>query len=345
MYKQFIRPIVFCSKPEKQYRTFLRFVRLSHYFFGPHMIRLTHKYESPSLVREVFGLEFKNPVGLAAGFDVNGEYVNDMSDYGFSFIEIGSLSPNPQNGFDKPKVVRINRDKAVISRIGAKNKGVKEATKSIQGRNGGTILAASIIPDNTSHKDEEMIKDYQTAFSLFYDFADMFTVNVSMPNESGVLTVDDTTSLADIMDPILDLRLCYDSYKPILIKVSPDIPYEQLDPMLDYCMLSGVDGIIAGGPTRKREGLTCNERRIKGVGPGGMSGAPLFQQSLALVKHISEHTKGRFPIIGCGGIMSPEQATEMLSAGASLVQMHTGILFEGPKLVKKTLKRIASTQS
>lgn len=345
MYKQFIRPIIFCTNSEKQYRLFLRLVRLSHFIFGPHLIRLAHKYESPVLNREIFGLKFKNPVGLAAGFDVNGEYVNELSDYGFSFIEIGSLSPAPQNGFDKQKITRIKRDKAIIGRTGGKNKGVKQATQTIQGRNSNTILAASIIPNNTSHKDEEMIKDYQTAFSLLFDFADMFTVNISMPNESGVLTVEDTSSLEDVMDPILDLRLCYDSYKPILIKVSPDIPYEQLDAMLDYCMLSGVDGVIAGGPTRKRDGLTCSERKIKGAGPGGTSGAPLFEQNLALVKHISEHTKGRFPIIGCGGIMTPKQAELMLSAGASLIQMHTGILFEGPKLVKKTLKHLANNPS
>ncbi|MDO5443025.1 MAG: quinone-dependent dihydroorotate dehydrogenase [Bacteroidia bacterium] len=345
MYKQFIRPLVFCSKPEKQYKCFLRLVRFAHSIFGPHLIRFTHRYESPALGRELFGLKFKNPVGLAAGFDVNGEFVNDMADYGFSFVEIGSLSSTPQNGFDKPKVVRLRKDKAVIGRTGGKNKGVKQITQNIEGRYENIILAASIIPNGTSHKDEEMIKDYETAFSLFYDFADMFTVNISMPNESGVLTVEDTTSLADVMDPLLDLRLCYDKYKPILIKVSPDIPYEQLDAMLDYCMLSGVDGVIAGGPTRKRDGLTCNVRKIKGIPLGGLSGAPLFKQNLALVKHISEHTKGRFPIIACGGIMKPEQAVEMLSAGASLIQLQTGIIYEGPKLVKKTLKRIVSNPS
>ncbi len=342
MYRQIVKPFVFFFKPETSYRVFLRLVRVSHYIFGHRLIRLTHRYESAELNRELFGLKFKNPVGLAAGFDVNGEYVSDLSDYGFSFIEIGSLSPNPREGAEKPRVSRIRRDKAVINRTGGKNKGVKYAISRVEGQHKGVVLAASIIPDGLSHKDEEMIHDCQTAFSLMYDFADMFTVNVSMPNESGVLTVEDATTLADLLDPVLDLRLCYDTYKPVLIKVSPDIPFEQLDRMLDYCMLSGVDGIIAGGPTRKRDGLTCSEKKKNSIENGCMSGAPLFPQTLKLVKHIHEYTKGRFPIIGCGGIVSPEQASEMLGAGASLVQVNTGLLFEGPKFVKKILKHLAN---
>lgn len=341
MYKQIVKPLLFCFKPETSEILFLHLARLSRALFGPHTIRLFYKYDSPSLHRELFGLDFKNPVGLAAGFDCNGEFYNEMADFGFSFIEIGSLSPSPHSGAGKPRVFRIRKDKALINRVGTRNKGVKNAIMHIDQKHPSTILAASLVPDVQSHKDEELIKDYQTAFSLMYDFADMFTINISVPNESGILRIEDTTSLADVLDPILDLRLCYDVYKPILIKVSPDIPYEQLDGMLDYCMLAGVDGIIAGGGTRKRNGLTCKDRKLKSIGQGCLSGAPLFTSSLELVKHISEHTKGRFPIIGCGGIMSPAQAEEMINAGASLVQMHTGILFEGPKLVKKTLKHLA----
>lgn len=340
MYKLFVKPLVFCLKPEESYKLFLRFLKFSNFLFGPQLIRITHKCESPSLSKEVFGINFKNPVGLAAGFDINGDYADYLADYGFGFIEIGSLSPHRQNGFEKPRVFRYSGDKTVINRMGGKNNGVKNAIGNINGKRSDCILAVNIIPDSTSKKDEEVIRDYQTVFSLMYDFADMFTVNISMPNESGILTIQDETSLADIVDPLLDLRLCYDTYKPLLIKVSPDIPYERLDRILDYCMLSGVDGIIAGGPTRKREGLDFKSKKILSRKTGCLSGAPLYPESLALVKHISEHTKGHFPIIGCGGIMTPLQADEMLGAGASLIQMHTGILFEGPKLVKKILKHL-----
>lgn len=342
MYKQFIKPFLFCFKPETSYHALLRLVKFSHFVFGPHLIKLTHHYESPKLGRDLFGIDFKNPVGLAAGFDTNGEYVNDLANYGFSFIEIGSLSPNPQSGPGKPRVTRIRKDKALISRMGGRNRGVKYAISKIENRQQNFILSASIIPDSQSHKDEEMIRDTQLAFSMMYDFADMFTINLSTPNESGVLTVQDATSLADIMDPLLELRLCYDIYKPILIKVSPDIPYEQLDEILDYCMLSGVDGIIAGGAARRVDSLTCSERKKNSISNGCLSGAPLFQNTLNLVKHINEHTKGRFPIVGCGGIMSPEQAAQILGAGASLIQINTGLLFEGPKLVKKILKHLAA---
>lgn len=341
MYKQILKPLLFCFKPETSQALFLHLTRLSRTVFGPQIIRLFHKFESPSLHRELFGIDFKNPVGLSAGFDCNGEFYNEMSDFGFSFVEIGSLSPNAQLGSEKPRLFRIGKDKALINRMGSKNKGVRYAISKIQENRPTSILAVSIIPDSQSHKDEELIRDYQTAFSLMYDFADMFTVNISSPNESGLLRIQDPTSLADVIDPLLELRLCYDVYKPILVKVSPDIPYDQLDGMLDYCMLSGVDGVIAGGAGRKRDGLTCKQRRLDSIGQGCISGAPLFPQSLALVKHITEYTKGRFPIIGCGGIMSPEQAKEMIDAGASLIQLHTGILFEGPKLVKKTLKHLA----
>lgn len=308
--------------------------------FGPHLVRFFHNYDSPDLSRELFGLTFKNPVGLSAGFDKNGEYCSYLSNYGFSFIEVGSLSPDQQTG-GKQRVFRFRKDKAVVNRTEVYNKGVRTAISNFEEKRCDCILVASIIPDMQSNKDEEVIHDYQTAFSLMYDFADMFTVNISIPNESGVLTIQDSTSLADVMDPVLDMRLCYDTYKPILIKVSPDLPLEQLDGILDYCMLSGVDGIIAGGPTRKLDSLTCSPRKLNAIHHGLLSGAPLYEESLKLVRHINEHTKGRFPIIACGGIMTPEQASEMIEAGASLVQINTGLIFEGPRLVKRILKHLS----
>ena len=169
----------------------------------------------------------------------------------------------------------------------------------------------------------------------------MFTVNVSRPNSDGLLEVQDRNALADIIDPLLELRLCYDTYKPVLVKFSPDTPVEQLDEMIDYCMLSGVDGVVACDTTRRTDLLNARNKPASGY----LSGAPLFERTLAIVRHISEHTLGRFPIVACGGIMSPEQAASMLDAGASLVQMHTGLVFEGPKLVKKTLKYLANHPS
>ena len=340
MYKQIFRPILSFFKPETSRRLFFALVWLAARFPGRHIIRLFHGYTDPSLQRELFGLHFPHPVGLAAGFDNNGTYINELSDYGFAFMEIGSLSGDAQDGGQKPRLLRYARQQAMVTRLEGCNKGVSYAISRIQEKRPDTILCASITFNASSHKDDEVSGDFQKAFSLLYDFVDMFTINVSRPNADGLLAVQDRSSLADILDPLLELRLCYEHYKPILVKVSPDTPFEQLDEMTDYCMLSGVDGVVAGGTSRRLDLLGD-----AAPASGRLSGAPIFEQSLSVVKHIYEHTKGRFPIIGCGGITTPERAAQMLDAGASLVEMHTGIAFEGPKLVKKTLKYLVNRQS
>lgn len=341
MYKQLFRPFLFCFKPETAHRLYLVLVRISAHFPGRHLIRLFHKYDQPSLRRSLFGLEFRNPVGLAAGFDFNGDHFNELSDFGFSFIEIGSLSSKPQDGGPKPRLFRFKKDKALVNRIEARNKGVLYAIDRIQKKRSDAFICANITYNAGSKKDDEISSDYQKAFSLLYDFVDMFTISVSRPNADGLLEVQDRNALADIIDPLLELRLCYERYKPILVKFSPDTPFEQLDEMIDYCMLSGIDGVVAGDTTRRVDLLNARNKPSTGY----LSGAPLFERSLAVVRHISEHTLGRFPIVACGGIMTPEQAAQMLDAGASLLELHTGLVFEGPKLVKKILKYLVNNPS
>ena len=341
MYKQVFRPILFCFKPETAHKLYLALVRFSARFPGRHLIRLFHRFDAPGLKREVFGLEFRNPVGLAAGFDFNGDHFNELSDFGFSFLEIGSLSSEPQEGCPKPRLFRYRKEKALINSIEARNRGVRYAIDRLQAGRPETIICANITYNAVSRKDDEIASDYQKAFSLLYDFVDMFTVNVSRPNADGMLEVQDRNALADIIDPLLELRLCYEQYKPILVKFSPDTPTAQLDEMIDYCMLSGIDGVVACDTTRRLDLLDVRNKPAAGY----LSGAPLFERNLAIVKHIYEHTLGRFPIVACGGIMTPEQAAQVLDAGASLIQMHTGLVFEGPKLVKKTLKYLANRPS
>ena len=341
MYKQILRPFLFCFKPETSHKLFLALVRFSAHFPGRYLVRLFHRYDSPSLKREVFGIEFRNPVGLAAGFDHNGDHFNELSDFGFGFLELGSLSSEPQDGTLRPRLFRYKKQKALVNLLEARNKGVRYTIDRIQARRPDAALCANITYNAGSKKDDEIANDYQKAFSLLYDFVDMFTVSISRPNSDGLLEVQDRNALADIIDPLLEFRLCYESYKPILVKFSPDTPLEQLDEMIDYCMLSGVDGVVAGDTTRRLDLLDASRKPEAGY----LSGAPLFERSLAIVKHISEHTKGRFPIVACGGIMSPEQAKQKLDAGASLIQLHTGIVFEGPKLVKKILKYLADNPS
>lgn len=341
MYKQLIRPLLFRLSPETAHNFTLGALRAMRRIpLAGSIAKLLYSHKDTGLKRNLFGIDFQNPVGLAAGLDKNGEHYNELSRFGFSFIEIGSLTPEPQEGNPKPRLFRLPFDKAIINRMGINNKGVWNAIDHIRKDKPRTILAASIAKNSKSVADEDIIADYKEAFSMLYDFVDLFTINVSCPNVEGLRNLQDVSYLSDILDPILDLRLCYDSYKPILVKVSPDIPHEELDEILRYCMLSGIDGIVAGNTTTSREGLRTNPKRLEKIGNGGLSGAPLYNKSLALVKYIHEFTNGRFPIVGVGGIMSPEQAREMLEAGASLIEIYTGFIYEGPSLVKRILKHI-----
>lgn len=342
MYRQILKPIFHFFGQESSHALFMRTVKLSQNIpVWKHLVRLSYRYESPALQRELFGYTFKNPVGLAAGFDTNAECINELSDFGFSFIEVGSLSPSAQEGASKPRVIRSIRENALITRLGIRNKGVRHAISRLQHRQCSVLISGSIIPNASSRKDEEVINDYKKAFSMIYDFVDMITVNISCPNQDGVLPIQDLNTVSEVLDPLLDLRMCYDRMKPVLIKVSPDISFSQLDQILDYCRMSGVDGIIAGNYSRMTEEDSSRISRSDIIGSGFLSGEPLFEKSLALVRHIHEYTQGRFPVIGCGGIMTPEQATQMLDAGASLIQLYSGIVYKGPRLVKKILKAIS----
>ena len=285
--------------------------------------------------REVFGIRFRNPVGLAGGLDKNGEHYNELADFGFGFIEIGSLTPEPQPGNPKPRLFRVVKDKAIINRMGINNKGVRNAVEHLK-KDRPKVIVAGNISKNTSSINDDAAKDYESAFALLYDFVDMFVLNISCPNVVGLSALQDVSFLADIVDKLLNLRMYFDEYRPILIKVSPDIPHQQLDEIIDYAMMSGIDGIVAGNTTRSRDGLkSLSAEEIEEIGNGGLSGAPLYEKNLALVRYIHDKTRGRLPIIGVGGIMSGPQAAEMLDAGASLVEIYTGFIYEGPAIVRK----------
>jgi dihydroorotate dehydrogenase len=232
----------------------------------------------------------------------------------------------------------VPEDKALINRFGINNKGVKNAVEHLKKERPEIIVAAN-ISKNTTSINEDAAKDYEKGFGLLYDFVDMFVVNVSCPNVVGLTALQDITFLSEIVDKLLDLRMYYDTYKPILLKVSPDLYHQQLDEIIEYCLRSGIDGIVAGNTTRSRDGLTTiSEKRIEEIGNGGMSGAPVYKKNLALVKYVHEKSEGKLPIIGVGGIMSGEQAKEMLDAGASLVEVYTGFIYEGPALIKNINK-------
>lgn len=340
MYKHLVKPILFRFNPETAHNiTFSGLSFIRHIPFARSIIRAIYRKDSKSLEREVFGIRFPNPVGLAGGLDKNGEFYNDMANFGFGFVEIGSLTPKPQDGNEKPRCFRIPADRAIINRFGINNKGVRNAVEHLKKERPEVIVAAN-ISKNTSSINEDAAKDYEQSFALLYDFVDMFVINVSCPNVVGLTALQDVSFLSDIVDRLLDLRMYYDNVRPILLKVSPDLPHPQLDDIIDYCLRSGIDGIVAGNTTRSRDGLSISESKIEKIGNGGLSGAPLYRKNLELVKYVHEKSKGRLPIIGVGGIMSGEQAQEMLDAGASLVEIYTGFIYEGPSIVKKIIRHL-----
>lgn len=337
MYKHLIKPVLFRFNPETAHNLTFKLISFLRYIpFAHSIVRALYKKDTPKLRKEVFGIEFPNPVGLAGGLDKNGEFYNDLANFGFGFVEIGSLTPKPQDGNPKPRCFRVPQDKALINRFGINNKGVRNAVEHLKKVRPEVIVAAN-ISKNASSINEDAAKDYESAFALLYDFVDMFVVNVSCPNVVGLTSLQDITFLSEIVDKLLDLRMYYDNYRPILLKLSPDLSKEQIDDIVDYCLRSGIDGVVAGNTTRSREGLTIDADQIEKIGNGGLSGAPVHKKNLELVRYIHSKTEGKLPIIGVGGIMSGAQAQAMLDAGASLVEVYTGFIYEGPALIKRIL--------
>ena len=344
MYKHLLKPILFRFNPETAHNLLFKGLAfLRHIPFARQIIRAVYRKEYPGLEREVFGIRFPNPVGLAGGLDKNGEFYNDMANFGFGFVEIGSLTPKPQDGNPKPRCFRVPADKAIINRFGINNKGVKNAVEHLKKVRPEVIVAAN-ISKNTASINEDAAKDYETSFALLYDFVDMFVVNVSCPNVVGLTALQDITFLSDIVDRLLDLRMYYDEYRPILLKVSPDLSHEQLDEIVEYCLRSGIDGIVAGNTTRSRDGLnSLTPEKIEEIGNGGMSGAPIYKKNLELVRYVHKASEGKLPIVGVGGIMSGAQAQEMMEAGASLVEIYTGFIYEGPELIKRINRHLETS--
>ena len=340
MYKILIRPILFLFNPEVAHKITFALLKIARYIPGmTTLIRWIYSPNSKGLEREVFGLKFKNPVGIAGGLDKNGEYYNDLANFGFSFIEIGSLTPKPQDGNPKPRCFRLVKDKAIINRMGINNKGVKYAVNTLKNRQRKVIVAAN-LSKNATTPNEIAYKDLEKSFSILYDFVDMFVINVSCPNVKNITALQNITNLSEIIDSLNQIRTFNDESRPILLKISPDLTIEQLDEILELAMISGIDGIVATNTTTTRTGLTTSQQTIDKIGNGGMSGAPLYAKSLEYVRHIHQKTEGLLPIIAVGGIMTPEQASEMLDAGASLIEVYSGFIYNGPGFAKKIVKHL-----
>ncbi len=325
-------------EPETAHRFIFGFLKFtSNIPFAPVLLRAFFVPKNTSRPIEVFGLKFSNPVGLAAGFDKNAEQVNMLSHFGFSHIEIGAVTPLPQEGNPKPRLFRLPKDKALINRMGFNNKGLENAIKNLKNRPKHIIVGAN-IGKNTFTPNQKANEDYIKVFKGLHPYVDYFTVNVSCPNIKDLKELQDKDSLFELLTELQKINKNQEKPKPILLKISPDLTWEQIDETLDTIQKTGIDGVVAVNTTVMREGLSHSPEEIIKIGNGGLSGQPLKKRSTEIIRYIHKKTHGRLPIIGVGGIMDKEDLQEKLDAGATLVQVFSGFIYEGPGLVKKLLK-------
>jgi dihydroorotate dehydrogenase len=302
--------------------------------FGRRYLESNFCLNHPSLERNVFGLHFKNPVGLAAGFDKDAMYIDELACLGFGFIEIGTLTPKPQDGNDKPRLFRFPEDAAIINRMGFNNQGVDAAALRLKKRTSNIIIGGNIGKNKTT-PNEEAIADYAYAFKVLFDVVDYFVVNVSSPNTPNLRELQEKEPLRDLLLHLQNLNLSYPNPKPLLLKIAPDLTNSQLDDVIDIVTEIKLNGIVATNTTIDRDGLKADKLVVQNTGAGGVSGKPLKARSTEIVRYISNKTNGKLPIIAVGGIFTGEDAIEKIEAGASLVQVYTGFIYEGPAIVKK----------
>ena len=339
MYKQ-IKNILFQLQPEEAHHFVTR--NLKNYAAFPGVGKLLDKfyqYNHPSLEREVFGIKFKNPIGLAAGFDKNAEYIEELNHFGFGFIEIGTVTPKPQPGNDAPRMFRLVDDEAIINRMGFNNKGVDFAVSKIRElKNRENYIIGGNIGKNKLTPNEDAVDDYIKCFNALFDYVDYFVVNVSSPNTPGLRDLQEKEPLLYILNYLQQYNNQNEKPKPILLKIAPDLTDSQLDDIIDIVTESKIAGVIATNTTISREGLKSDPEIVKET--GGISGKPLKDRSTEVIRYLSEKSNKSFPIIGVGGIHSAEDAKEKIEAGASLLQVYTGFIYEGPGLINEINKRI-----
>lgn len=339
MYKHVLRPILFCFSAESIHRFVAGCLRLARRVGLLPVVRALYTYRHPSLEREVFGVRFPNPVGLAAGFDKNGDLYREMSALGFGFIEVGTVTPKPQPGNPKPRIFRLRQDNALINRMGFPNKGLENMVRNLRKRDPKMVIGVN-LGKNSLTSNEEAPADYLKLFRSLYEYADYFVVNVSCPNVKDVTRLQNPDNLNAILDGLFEFRRGQNNYRPILLKISPDLTFPQMDSIVDILIDTPLDGLVATNTTTSRQGLATDKKTVKKIGNGGLSGAPLTERAVEVIGYLHKKTEGRYPIIGVGGIMSVEDAQRMLDAGASLVQGYSGFIYEGPAFAKRICKHL-----
>lgn len=336
MYKFLLRPVLFWFDPEQVHYFTFTCIRLLHKIPGFGWVcNQLYAVHDPRLEREVFGLKFKNPVGLAAGFDKDAKLYQELANFGFGFIEIGTLTPKAQAGNPKKRLFRLKADSAIINRMGFNNGGVDAAVLRLQQNKG--VLIGGNIGKNKDTPNENATSDYEICFDALYEVVDYFVVNVSSPNTPNLRALQDKEPLTQLLQTLQNKNLAQVKAKPILLKIAPDLTDEQLLDIIDIVKTTQIAGVIATNTTLSRDGLQSENKSEM----GGLSGKPLTKRSTEVIRFLAEKSNKAFPIIGVGGIHSAEDAIEKLEAGASLVQLYTGFIYEGPALVKAINQKIA----
>ena len=340
MYKLFIRRFLFLFDPEKiHYFTFslIRFLCKVPFFSA--IFRAMYLIEDKRLERNLFGITFKNPVGLAAGFDKNAVLYNELANFGFGFIEIGTVTPKGQEGNPKKRLFRLKDDQGIINRMGFNNDGLETAIVQLK-KNKGKLIIGGNIGKNTQTSPQNYTNDYEECFKGLHPYVDYFVLNVSCPNVGSHEKLNDKEYLLELILAIQNLNLLEPTQKPILLKIAPDLNNNQLDEIIEIVAETKIDGIIASNTSTSRSGLKASKKQLLEIGNGGLSGLPIKEKSTRVIKYLKDTSNKAFPIIGVGGIHSAEDALEKIEAGADLVQIYTGFIYEGPGLIKQINKAL-----
>ena len=340
MYKLFIRPFLFLFDPEKiHYITFSLIRFLCKVPFMALIFRGLYKIEDKRLERKLFGITFKNPVGLAAGFDKNAVLFNELANFGFGFIEIGTVTPKGQEGNPKKRLFRLKEDNGIINRMGFNNDGLEIAIEQLK-KNKGKLIIGGNIGKNTQTSSELYTRDYELCFKGLHPYVDYFVLNVSCPNVGSDAKLNDKSYLIELISAIQKLNNQEIIQKPILLKIAPDLNNNQLDEIIELVAETKIDGVIASNTSTTRDHLKTSNHLLKEIGNGGLSGQPIKELSTRVIKYLAQNSNKAFPIIGVGGIHSAEDALDKIEAGADLVQIYTGFIYEGPGLIKQINKAL-----
>ena len=341
MYKSFIRPFFFHFNPEFIHKITVGIIKIGFVIPGvKQLVRKAFNQNYPELRTKVFGVEFDNPIGLAAGFDKNAVLFDELSAFGFGFVEIGTLTPKAQPGNPKPRLFRVPPNKALINRMGFNNDGLNLAVKRLKKKKSKVIIGGN-IGKNKITPNEDAILDYEKGFEALFEVVDYFVVNVSSPNTPNLRALQEKEPLKKILSRLQELNGKKQKRKPILLKIAPDLTNDQLDDIVEIVFETKIDGIVATNTTISREGLSISKDKIDAIGAGGLSGLPVKKRATEVIRYLSQKSNKKIPIIGVGGVNTAADAIEKLDAGASLIQVFTGFIYEGPGIVKRINKELA----